>query len=317
MYRRMDSSLESAADVDAAERVDELIGETPLLRLDAFADNCFGKVEAANPYSVKDRIARSIVDAAEREGGLEPGGTVVESTSGNTGIGLAAVSAARGYDCVLTMPESMSVERRQLLRALGADLELTPAEDGMGGANERAAELAADREDAILARQFENEANPAAHRETTGPEIWAATDGAVDAVVAGVGTGGTITGVSEYVKEDRDKTDFTSVAVEPAESPTLSELSADGHDIQGIGPGFVPDILRTELVDEVRAVEASEAKDAARKLGRSEGLLVGVSSGAALAAGAEYAAEHPDELVVVVLPDTGERYLSTDLYDLE
>jgi len=313
----MDSSLESAADVDAAERVDELIGETPLLRLDAFADNCFGKVEAANPYSVKDRIARSIVDAAEREGGLEPGGTVVESTSGNTGIGLAAVSAARGYDCVLTMPESMSVERRQLLRALGADLELTPAEDGMGGANERAAELAADREDAILARQFENEANPAAHRETTGPEIWAATDGAVDAVVAGVGTGGTITGVSEYVKEDRDKTDFTSVAVEPAESPTLSELSADGHDIQGIGPGFVPDILRTELVDEVRAVEASEAKDAARKLGRSEGLLVGVSSGAALAAGAEYAAEHPDELVVVVLPDTGERYLSTDLYDLE
>ncbi|MDS0473443.1 cysteine synthase A [Natrinema sp. 1APR25-10V2] len=313
----MDSSLESAADVDAAERVDELIGETPLLRLDAFADNCFGKVEAANPYSVKDRIAQAIVDAAEREGSLEPGGTVIESTSGNTGIGLAAVSAARGYDCVLTMPESMSVERRQLLRALGADLELTPAGDGMGGANERAAELAADREDAILARQFENEANPAAHRETTGPEIWAATDGAVDAVVAGVGTGGTITGVSEYVKEEQGKTEFTSVAVEPAESPTLSELSSAGHDIQGIGPGFVPDILRTELVDEVRAVEASEARDAARKLGRSEGLLVGISSGAALAAGAEYAAEHPDELVVVVLPDTGERYLSTDLYDLE
>ncbi|WP_277998680.1 cysteine synthase A [Natrinema marinum] len=313
----MDSSLESAADIDAAERVDELIGETPLLRLDAFADNCFGKVEAANPYSVKDRIARSIVDAAERAGALEPGGTVVESTSGNTGIGLAAVSAARGYDCVLTMPASMSVERRKLLRALGADLELTPAEDGMGGANERAAELAAEREDAILASQFENEANPAAHRETTGPEIWAATDGAVDAVVAGVGTGGTITGVSEYVKEEQGKTDLTSVAVEPAESPTLSERSSEGHDIQGIGPGFVPDILRTELVDEVRAVEASEAKDAARKLGRSEGLLVGISSGAALAAGAEYATEHPDELVVVVLPDTGERYLSTDLYEFE
>ncbi|WP_277520291.1 cysteine synthase A [Natrinema salsiterrestre] len=313
----MDGTVEPAADIDAAESVDELIGETPLLRLDAFADNCYGKLESHNPYSVKDRIARAILDAAERDGALEPGGTVVESTSGNTGIGLAAVSAARGYDCVLTMPSSMSTERRQLLGALGADLELTPAEDGMGGANERAAEIAADRENAILASQFENEANPAAHRETTGPEIWTATDGAVDAVVAGVGTGGTITGVSEYVKEERGKTAFTSVAVEPAESPTLSELSSDGHDIQGIGPGFVPDILRTELVDETRSVEASEAKDAARKLGRSEGVLVGISAGAALAAGADYAADHPDELTVVVLPDTGERYLSTDLYDFE
>ncbi|WP_284145776.1 cysteine synthase A [Natrinema salinisoli] len=313
----MDGTVEPAADIDAAESVDELIGETPLLRLDAFADNCYGKLESHNPYSVKDRIARAILDAAERDGALEPGGTVVESTSGNTGIGLAAVSAARGYDCVLTMPSSMSTERRQLLEALGADLELTPAEDGMTGANERAAEIAADRENAILARQFENEANPAAHRETTGPEIWAATDGAVDAVVAGVGTGGTITGISEYVKEEQGKTAFTSVAVEPAESPTLSELSSDGHDIQGIGPGFVPDILRTELVDETRSVEASEAKDAARKLGRSEGVLVGISAGAALAAGADYAADHPDELTVVVLPDTGERYLSTDLYDFE
>ncbi len=313
----MDTSLDSAADIDAAATVDELIGETPLLRLDAFADNCYGKVEAANPYSVKDRIARAIVDAAEREGTLEPGGTVVESTSGNTGIGLAAVSAARGYDCVLTMPESMSTERRKLLRALGADLELTPAEDGMGGANERAAEIVADRENAILAGQFENEANPAAHRETTGPEIWDATGGAVDAVVAGVGTGGTITGVSEYVMEERGETGFTSVAVEPAESPTLSELSADGHDIQGIGPGFVPDILRTELVDEVRAVAADDARDAARTLGREEGLLVGISAGAALAAAADYAADNPDDLVVVVLPDTGERYLSTDLYEFE
>ncbi|MBZ6495506.1 cysteine synthase A [Haloterrigena longa] len=303
--------------MDAAETVGELIGETPLLRLDAFADNCFGKIEAGNPYSVKDRIARAIIDAAERAGALEPGGTVVESTSGNTGIGLAAVSAARGYDCVLTMPSSMSTERRQLLRALGADLELTPAEDGMTGANECAEEIVAEHEDAIMARQFENEANPAAHRETTGPEIWAATDGAVDAIVAGVGTGGTITGVSEHLKADRGKTELTSVAVEPAESPTLSELSSAGHDIQGIGPGFVPDTLRTELVDEVRAIEASEAKDAARKLGRSEGLLVGISSGAALAAAADYAADNPDELTVVVLPDTGERYLSTDLYDIE
>ncbi|SEQ95400.1 cysteine synthase A [Natrinema salaciae] len=313
----MDGTAESTADIDAAESVDELIGETPLVRLDAFADNCYGKLEAANPYSVKDRIARAIVDAAERAGALEPGGTLVESTSGNTGIGLAAVAAARGYDCVLTMPESMSTERRQLLRALGADLELTPAEDGMGGANERAEELVADREDAIMARQFENAANPAAHRETTGPEIWAATDGGVDAVVAGVGTGGTITGVSEYVKEEQGKTEFTSVAVEPAESPTLSALSSDGHDIQGIGPGFVPDILRTELVDETRAVEAADAKAAARKLGRSDGLLVGISAGAALAAAADYATDHPDELVVAILPDTGERYLSTDLYALE
>ncbi|ELZ11237.1 cysteine synthase A [Natrinema thermotolerans DSM 11552] len=313
----MDSSLPAAAEIDAAATVDELIGETPLLRLDTVADNCVGKVEAANPYSVKDRIARAIIDAAECEGALEPGGTVVESTSGNTGIGLAAVSAARGYDCVLTMPESMSTERRRLLWALGADLELTPAEDGMGGANERAAEIVADRENAVLAGQFENEANPAAHRETTGPEIWEATDGAVDAVVAGVGTGGTITGVSEYIKEERGKTEFTSVAVEPAESPTLSELSSDGHDIQGIGPGFVPEILRTELVDEVRAVEADDARAAARTLGCEEGLLVGISAGAAIAAAADYAADNPDELIVVVLPDTGERYLSTDLYDIE
>ncbi|QLG50899.1 cysteine synthase A [Natrinema halophilum] len=313
----MDRGLESPADIDAAASVDELIGETPLLRLDAFADNCFGKIEAGNPYSVKDRIARAIVDAAEQAGSLEPGDTVVESTSGNTGIGLAAVCAARGYDCVLTMPASMSTERRQLLRALGAELELTLAENGMSGANERAAEIVADSDDAILARQFENEANPSAHRETTGPEIWAATDGAVDAIVAGVGTGGTITGVSEYVKEERKKSDFTSVAVEPAESPTLSEQSAEGHDIQGIGPGFVPDVLRTDLVDEVRAVEGAAAKAAARKLGQSEGLLVGISSGAALAAAAEYATENPDELTVAVLPDTGERYLSTGLFEAE
>lgn len=313
----MSRPIESTADIDAAETVTELIGETPLLRLDAFADNCFGKLEATNPYSVKDRIAQAIVDAAEQAGKLEAGGTVVEATSGNTGIGLASVCAARGYDCVLTMPSSMSTERRQLLRALGAELELTPAEDGMGGANERAEELVADHADAILARQFENEANPTAHRETTGPEIWEATDGAVDAVVAGVGTGGTITGISEYIKEERGNTEFTSITVEPASSPTLSECSTDGHDIQGIGPGFVPDILRTELVDEVRAVEAATAKQAARTLGHSEGVLVGISSGAAIAAAAEYANEHPDELVVAVLPDTGERYLSTDLYETE
>ncbi|MGB9964432.1 cysteine synthase A [Halobacterium hubeiense] len=297
-----------------ASSVDELIGETPLLALDGLAANLLGKVEAANPYSVKDRIAREMVDAAEEAGDLEDGGTVVEATSGNTGIGLASVAAARGYDCVLTMPASMSEERRALLRALGADLELTPADEGMGGANERAAELADEREDAILAQQFENPANARAHRRTTGPEIYEGTGGAVDAVVAGVGTGGTVTGVGRYLAED-EGADVTMVAVEPAASPTLSERSDASHDIQGIGPGFVPDVLDTAIVDEVRGVGDEEAKEAARRVGREEGLLVGVSAGAAVAAGAEYAREHPDETVVAVLPDGGERYLSTDLFE--
>ncbi|MFC4450311.1 cysteine synthase A [Halorussus aquaticus] len=311
----MAESSESTTTFDAAESIDDLVGETPLLRLDAFAENLFGKVEASNPYSVKDRIAREMVDAAERSGELGPDGTVVESTSGNTGIGLAAVCAARGYDLVLTMPTSMSEERRRLLRALDAELELTPAEEGMGGANRRAAELADERAGAVLARQFENAANPRAHRRTTGPELWRATDGEVDAFVAGVGTGGTITGVAEYAKEERGADDFTAVAVEPAESPTLSEQCADGHDVQGIGPGFVPEILREELVDEVRAVSGGDAKEAARNVAQTEGLAVGISSGAAVAAAAGYARDRPDETVVVMLPDGGERYLSTDLYE--
>jgi len=296
------------------DSVEGLIGETPLLRLEDFGPGLLGKVEAANPYSVKDRIARAMIDAAEASGELPPGGTVVESTSGNTGIGLAAVAAARGYDCVLTMPESMSVERRTMLAALGAELELTPAEAGMGGANRRAEELA-DADDAVLVGQFENEANPRAHRETTGPEIWQATGGDVDAVVAGVGTGGTITGVGEFFA-DRGA-DVRMIAVEPAASPTITEQCADGHDIQGIGPGFLPEVLRTDLLDEVRAVTADAARDAARRLGREEGLLVGISSGAALAAASEYATAHPAETTVVVLPDGGERYLSTDLFDAE
>jgi len=293
------------------DSMEGLIGETPLLRLDGFADGLLGKVEAANPYSVKDRIARAMVDAAEESGDLPPEGTVVEATSGNTGIGLAAVAAARDYDCVLTMPESMSVERRTMLAALGADLELTPAEEGMGGANRRAAELA-DADDAVLIGQFENEANPRAHRQTTGPEIRRATDGGVDAVVAGVGTGGTITGVGEYFA-DRDA-DVRLVAVEPASSPTITEQCADGHDIQGIGPGFRPEVLRPDVLDEVRSVTGDAARDAARRLGREEGLLVGISAGAALSAATAYAADHPDETTVVVLPDGGERYLSTALF---
>ena len=228
---------------------------------------------------------------------------------------LAAVSAARGYDCVLTMPESMSEERRRLLAALGADLELTPADDGMSGAIERADELAS-APDAVRARQFENDANPRAHRETTGPEIWRDTDGDVDAVVAGVGTGGTITGISEYVEEEVGA-DLTSVAVEPESSKLLSADDPDSHEIQGIGPGFVPDILRTDLVDEVRTASKDEAVAAARRLASEAGLMVGISSGAALHAAADYARDNPDETVVVVLPDTGERYLSTDLWDGE
>ncbi|MFB6281020.1 MAG: cysteine synthase A [Haloferacaceae archaeon] len=297
-----------------ASSVDELVGETPLLRLDSLADSLLGKVEASNPYSVKDRIAREIIDAAEESGALGPGGAVVEATSGNTGIGLAAVAAARGYDCVLTMPESMSRERRTLLRALGADLELTPAEDGMGGATRRAEAIHADRDDAVLARQFANAANPLAHRRTTGPEIWEATAGAVDAVVAGVGTGGTVTGVARHLREDRDADGVTVVAVEPASSPTLSERSDAGHDIQGIGPGFLPDVLDPGLVDEVRAVGDRRAKETARRIGREEGLLVGISAGAAVAAGVDYVADNPGDLTVAVLPDGGERYLSTDLF---
>ena len=300
--------------VAAAERVTDLVGETPLLWLDSFASNLYGKLESSNPYSVKDRIALAMVEAARECGALSADGTVVEATSGNTGIGLAAVCAANGYDCVLTMPASMSEERRRLLRALGADLELTPAEDGMGGAIERADELA-EADDAVRARQFENEANSSAHRETTGPEIWNATDGGVDAVVAGVGTGGTITGVSEHLKEDRGKTAVTSVAVEPDASRLLSADDPDSHDIQGIGPGFVPDVLRRDLLDEVRTITSDDAREWSRRLGREEGVLVGISAGAALGVAVEYARDHPDETVVVVLPDTGERYLSTDLFE--
>lgn len=300
---------------EIADSVGELIGETPLLRLDGFAPNLLAKVEALNPYSVKDRIARRILNVAEDANELKPGGLVVEATSGNTGIGLAALSAARGYECVLVMPDSMSTERRALLRGLGATLELTPAADGMAGAQRRARELADQQTNAILARQFANQANPAAHRETTGPELWRATDGGIDALVAGVGTGGTITGVSEYIKEDRGKDTFTAVAVEPAESPTITEQSTASHDIQGIGPGFLPRVLRTELIDSVQSVTADEARAATRALGRTEGLLVGISAGAAFAVAQEFADDHPDKLTVVVLPDTGERYLSTDLFD--
>jgi cysteine synthase A len=262
---------------------------------------------------VKDRIAVAMLERAEEKGYLGPETTIVEPTSGNTGIGLATAAVAKGYDLVLTMPESMSEERRKLLRALGADLELTPADDGMDGAIEAADAIAAEQSDSFVPQQFTNLANPRIHRETTGPEIWEATDGAVDAVVAGVGTGGTITGVSEYLKEEREA-DVRSVAVEPADSAVLSGEDAGSHSIQGIGAGFVPEILRTELLDEVQTVESEEAVETARRLAAEVGLLAGISSGAALAAAERVAGDVPDDTVVVVLPDTGERYLSTDLF---
>lgn len=310
----MTSRAQRSVEMHVASDVTELVGGTPLVSLDEFAPNLLGKVEACNPGgSVKDRIAVAMLDRAEEAGALGDDATVVEPTSGNTGIGLAVAAAARGYALVLTMPESMSEERRRLLRALGAGLELTPADDGMDGAVEAAHAIAGERDDAVVLQQFENPANPQIHRETTGPEIWRATDGAVDAVVAGVGTGGTITGVSEYLTEERDAS-VRSIAVEPASSPVLSGGEAGSHAIQGIGAGFVPEVLRTELLDEVVTVTEDDAADAARRLARETGLLAGVSSGAALAAAERVATDAPDDTVVAILPDTGERYLSTDLF---
>jgi len=296
----------------------ELIGDTPLVRLDAFAPNLLGKVESFNPLSsVKDRIAVSMLEAAEEAGDVGADTLIVESTSGNTGIGLAFASAAKGYDLRLTMPESMSEERRSLLRALGADIELTPAGEGMAGAVERAEEIATDRENVFVPRQFDNPANPGIHRETTGPEIEAATEGSVDVFVAGVGTGGTITGVAQYFKEDLGRDEFEVVAVEPAASPVLSGGEAGGHGIQGIGAGFVPDVLDVDLLDEVATATEAEAKATARRLAHETGLLCGISSGAALAAATEIASDpdYAEKVVVTVLPDTGERYLSTDLFE--
>jgi cysteine synthase A len=304
--------------MNVADDATELVGETPLVRLDSFADNLVAKVESFNPLgSVKDRIGVAMLERAAEEGLVDPDTTVVEPTSGNTGIGLAFTSAAKGYDLVLTMPESMSEERRSMLSALGAELVLTPAEDGMGGAIERAQDLAEELDNAFVPQQFQNLANPSAHRETTGPEIWDATDGEADVFVAGVGTGGTVTGVAEYFTEQRGRTDFRTVAVEPADSAVLSGEDPGSHGIQGIGAGFVPDVLRTELLDEVVTVTRAEGVDAARRLAAEEGLLVGLSSGAALHAASEVASrpEHADDLVVVLLPDTGERYLSTDLFE--
>ncbi|HCX83795.1 MAG TPA: cysteine synthase A [Micrococcales bacterium] len=301
------------------EDVTQLIGNTPLVRLNRLTEGAgatvLAKLEFYNPAnSVKDRIGVSIVDAAEASGDLKPGGTIVEATSGNTGIALAMVGAARGYDVVLTMPESMSKERRALLRAFGAELILTPAAEGMKGAVNRADQVAAERPGAILARQFANEANPAIHRRTTAEEIWADTDGEIDIFVAGIGTGGTITGVGQVLKER--KPEITIVAVEPAESPILNGGAPGPHKIQGIGANFVPEILDTSIYDEVIDVNAEKSVEIARRAAAEEGLLVGISSGAAIEAALQLAnrPENAGKTIVVIVPSFGERYLSTILY---
>ena len=308
-------------DTVIASDLTQLIGGTPLVELARLARE-FGlqarllaKAECFNAAgSVKDRVARELIEDAERSGRLQPGGTVVEPTSGNTGVGLALVCALKGYRLILTMPESMSVERRKLLRALGAQLVLTPATEGMGGAIAKAEQILAGTEGAVLAGQFVNPANPAAHRKTTAPEIWTQTGGAVDIFVAGVGTGGTITGVGSYLKER--KPDVKITAVEPAGSAVLAGGKPGPHGLMGIGAGFVPDVLDVSLLDEIVRVTEGEAYEAARALARTEGLLAGISSGAALHAALQIAKreENAGKTVVVLLPDTGERYMSTELF---
>ena len=297
------------------ESITDLVGGTPLLRLGRYAENkkpvaeIYGKLEYLNPTgSVKDRIAKAMIDDAERSGALKTGSVIIEPTSGNTGIGLAAVAAARGYEIILTMPDTMSVERRNLLRAYGAQLVLTEGAKGMKGAIEKAYELAAARPDSF------NPANPAAHKSTTGPEIWEDTDGKVDIFVAGVGTGGTISGAGAYLKSKNPQ--IRVVAVEPAGSPVLSKGIAGPHKLQGIGAGFVPDTLDTAIYDEIIAVENEDAFAAGRALARNEGLLVGITSGAAAYAAALLAArlENAGKRIVALLPDAGDRYLSTPMF---
>ncbi|MDE7098904.1 MAG: cysteine synthase A [Ruminococcus sp.] len=300
----------------------ELIGGTPILKLNNYSANAgvtnaviLAKLEYLNPAgSVKDRIALAMIEDAEAKGILKPGATIIEPTSGNTGIGLAAVAAAKGYKAILTLPDTMSVERRNLLKAYGAELVLTEGAKGMKGAIARADELNQQIEGSVILGQFVNPANPAIHKKTTGPEIWEQTGGKVDIFVAGIGTGGTITGVGEYLKEQ--KPDVKIVAVEPAGSPVLSKGTAGPHKIQGIGAGFVPDTLNTAVYDEVIAIENEDAFAEGRRFAQSEGILVGISSGAALKAAAILAqrSENAGKTIVALLPDSGDRYLSTPLF---
>ena len=300
---------------------DQLIGKTPLLELvhieqtEGLEAKILGKLEYFNPGgSVKDRIAKAMIDDAEQKGLLKPGSVIIEPTSGNTGIGLASVAAARGYRIIIVMPETMSVERRQLMKAYGAELVLTEGAKGMKGAIAKAEELAKEIPDSFIPGQFVNPANPAIHKATTGPEIWEDTDGKVDIFVAGVGTGGTITGVGEYLKSQNPNVKV--VAVEPATSPVLSKGVAGSHKIQGIGAGFVPDVLDTKIYDEIIPVENEDAFATGKLIGKKEGVLVGISSGAAVWAAIQLAKrpENKGKTIVVLLPDTGDRYLSTPLF---
>ncbi|WP_407416704.1 cysteine synthase A [Paratractidigestivibacter faecalis] len=300
-----------------ARKIEALIGSTPLVDLSDLANGnatILGKHEATNPGgSIKDRIAKAIVEDAEKNGRLAPGGTIIEPTSGNTGVGLAMVAAERGYKLILTMPETMSIERRKLAAAYGAEIVLTPGADGMKGAIAKADEIHEATPGSIIAGQFVNPANPRAHYETTGPEIWADTEGTVDAIVAGVGTGGTISGTAKFLKEH--KPEVYAVAVEPAESPVLSGGKPGGHKIQGIGAGFVPKNYDAEVIDEVLPVSSPDAIATKKSLSEKAGLLVGISAGAAVTAAIKLA-ERPEfagKTIVAILPDTGERYLSMDL----
>lgn len=303
------------------ESMPELIGNTPLLHLGGYEQRhglgarLLGKVEFFNPAgSVKDRVAREMLDAAERAGKIGPGAVIIEPTSGNTGIGLAAIAATRGMRAIIVMPDSMSVERQRLMRAYGAEVVLTPGAEGMAGAIERAEELAAEMPGSFIPSQFSNPDNPAAHYKTTGPEIWRDTEGAVDILVAGVGTGGTITGTGRYLKERNPA--VRVVAVEPATSAVLSGGAAGPHGLQGIGAGFVPEALDTSVYDEVLPIADEEAFAAGRELAAKDGLLVGITSGAAVAAAAKLAArpENAGKTIVAILPDTGERYLTTAMF---
>ena len=300
----------------------ELIGKTPLLQLNGYSEKSgiknatiLAKLEYLNPAgSVKDRVALAMIEDAEKKGILKPGATIIEPTSGNTGIGLAAVAAAKGYHAILTLPDTMSVERRNLLKAYGAEIVLTEGAKGMKGAIAKAEELQKSIPDSIIPGQFVNPANPAIHKKTTGPEIWEQTDGKVDFFIAGVGTGGTITGVGEYLKEKNPNVKI--IAVEPSSSPVLSKGESGAHKIQGIGAGFVPDVLNTKIYDEILPIENDDAFAEGRVFARSEGILVGISSGAALKA-AKIIAERPEnkgKTIVVLLPDSGDRYLSTPLF---
>jgi len=306
--------------MNIANHITDLIGNTPLVRLNRLTKGLGAevvvKLESHNPLSsVKDRIGLSMVEAAEREGAIKAGATLVEATSGNTGIALAYVGAVKGYSVILTMPDTMSVERRRLLAALGAKLELTPGSGGMKGAVEKVKEIVANTPNSILTRQFENKANPDVHYRTTGEEIWRDSDGKVDVLVAGVGTGGTITGASRRLKEYRS--DILSIAVEPADSPVLSGGSPGPHKIQGIGAGFVPEVVDRSVIDEIMTVTSEEAGQTARRLAREEGILGGISAGANVAAALRVAArkELAGKRIVTIICDTGERYLSTWLYE--